>query len=118
MFRLFPRKTIRNSGMRTLIHSLSVTCLSVLLLVSSLVFSAASEPLVDTKSETLSDYIRPLVGTQGEGNTYPGPTAPFGMVQPGPDTNGEKFCGYDYTDRFLYGFSMTHLSGTGWWDLG
>jgi predicted alpha-1,2-mannosidase len=40
------------------------------------------------------------------------------MVQPGPDTNGEKFCGYDYTDRFLYGFSMTHLSGTGWWDLG
>ena len=34
----------------------------------------------------LSDYIRPLVGTQGEGNTYPGPTAPFGMVQPGPDT--------------------------------
>jgi predicted alpha-1,2-mannosidase len=67
---------------------------------------------------SLSDYIRPLVGTQGEGNTYPGPTAPFGMVQPGPDTNGEKFCGYDYTDQFLHGFSMTHLSGTGWWDLG
>ncbi len=70
------------------------------------------------KTPPLSDYIRPLVGTQGEGNTYPGPTAPFGMVQPGPDTNGEKFCGYDHTDPMLHGFSMTHLSGTGWWDLG
>jgi predicted alpha-1,2-mannosidase len=72
----------------------------------------------EEKDAPLSDYIRPLVGTQGEGNIYPGPTAPFGMVQPGPDTDGEKFCGYDYTDKFLYGFSMTHLSGTGWWDLG
>ena len=66
----------------------------------------------------MSKYVRPLVGTQGEGNTYPGPTAPFGMVQPGPDTNGQKFCGYDHTDPLLHGFSMTHLSGTGWWDLG
>jgi predicted alpha-1,2-mannosidase len=66
----------------------------------------------------LSEYIRPFVGTQGEGNIYPGPTAPFGMIQPSPDTCGDKFCGYDYTDPLIHGFSMTHLSGTGWWDLG
>jgi predicted alpha-1,2-mannosidase len=72
----------------------------------------------ETNSPPLSDYIRPFVGTQGEGNIYPGPTAPFGMIQPGPDTNAEKFCGYDYADPILRGFSMTHLSGTGWWDLG
>jgi len=39
----------------------------------------------------LSDYIRPFVGTQGEGNTYPGPSAPFGMVQLSPDTT--RNCG-------------------------
>ena len=84
----------------------------------SLFFAPVTGVGQETGNPPLSDYIRPLVGTQGEGNTYPGPTAPFGMVQPGPDTNGEKFCGYDHTDPLLHGFSMTHLSGTGWWDLG
>jgi predicted alpha-1,2-mannosidase len=80
--------------------------------------SAASVAKEVAAPPPLSDYIRPLVGTQGEGNTYPGPTTPFGMVQPGPDTNSEKFCGYDHADPLVHGFSMTHLSGTGWWDLG
>ena len=81
-------------------------------------FASAAIAAEETNSPPLSDYIRPLVGTQGEGNTYPGPMAPFGMVQPGPDTCSEKFCGYDHADPMIYGFSMTHLSGTGWWDLG
>jgi predicted alpha-1,2-mannosidase len=86
-----------------------------LLLSFSSLATAAEEA---NNPPSLSDYVRPLVGTQGEGNTYPGPTAPFGMVQPSPDTEGEKFCGYEYADKFIRGFSMTHLSGTGIWDLG
>ena len=69
----------------------------------------------------LSDYIRPLVGTKGGGNTYPGPSAPFGMIQVSPDTdmtNWDTDSGYDYNDPTILGFSLTHLSGTGCPDLG
>jgi predicted alpha-1,2-mannosidase len=72
-------------------------------------------------AERLSDYICPLVGSQGEGNTFPGPSAPFGMVQISPDTdvtNWDTDSGYEYTDPTIMGFSMTHLSGTGCPDLG
>jgi len=69
----------------------------------------------------LSDYIRPFVGTQGVGNTYPGPSAPFGMVQLSPDTDKERWetaSGYKYSDPSIMGFSLTHLTGTGIPDLG
>jgi len=69
----------------------------------------------------LSDYIRPFVGTHGEGNTYPGPAAPFGMVQLSPDTDRELWdtaSGYEYSDNSIMGFTLTHLSGTGIPDLG
>ncbi|GAA5481203.1 GH92 family glycosyl hydrolase [Haloferula sargassicola] len=69
----------------------------------------------------LSDYVRPMVGTQGEGNTFPGPSAPFGMVQLSPDTDPITWAtasGYEYTDPSIMGFSMTHLSGTGIPELG
>ena len=67
------------------------------------------------------DYVRPMIGTQGEGNTYPGPSAPFGMVQLSPDTERdlwETASGYKYSDTSIMGFSLTHLSGTGIPDLG
>lgn len=69
----------------------------------------------------MSDYVRPFVGTQGEGNTFPGPSAPFGMIQLSPDTdtkNWDTDSGYEYTDPTILGFSLTHLSGTGCPDLG
>src|SRR5882724_6382213 len=74
-----------------------------------------------TNQTSLADYVRPLVGTQGEGNTYPGPSAPFGMIQISPDTdktNWDTDSGYEYTDPTILGFSLTHLSGTGCPDLG
>ena len=73
------------------------------------------------ETDRLVDYIRPFVGTQGEGNTYPGPSAPFGMIQLSPDTDNELWetaSGYDYSDSTIMGFSLTHLSGTGIPDLG
>src|ERR1700744_2726520 len=69
-----------------------------------------------------SDYVRPLVGTKDfEGNTYPGPSGPFGMIQISPDTdttNWNTASGYAYTDPTILGFSLTHLTGTGIPDLG
>lgn len=85
-----------------------------------LTFFITSE-LLNAQERNLSSYIRPLIGTQGEGNTYPGPAVPHGMVQLGPDTDKslwETASGYEYKDSVIIGFSMQHLSGTGIPDLG
>jgi predicted alpha-1,2-mannosidase len=69
----------------------------------------------------LSNYVNPFVGTQGDGNTFPGAVAPFGLVQLSPDTEKKDWgaaSGYEYTDSTLYGFSMNHFNGTGIPDLG
>jgi predicted alpha-1,2-mannosidase len=66
--------------------------------------------------EDLTRYVNPLVGTDGHGHTFPGASLPFGMVQLSPDTRLEGWdgCGgYHYSDSVVYGFSHTHLSGTG-----
>lgn len=62
------------------------------------------------------EFVDPFIGTGGHGHTHPSATAPFGMVQLGPDTRktGWDGCsGYHYSDSLLHGFSHTHLSGTG-----
>jgi len=63
-----------------------------------------------------TSFVDPFVGTDAHGHTYPGASAPFGMVQLSPDTrlDGWDGCsGYHYSDSVIYGFSHTHLSGTG-----
>jgi putative alpha-1,2-mannosidase len=67
-----------------------------------------------------SEYVNTFIGTGGHGHTYPGATVPFGMVQLSPDTRLEGWdgCGgYHYDDNYIYGFSHTHLNGTGVPDL-
>jgi len=69
----------------------------------------------------LASYVNPFIGTGGHGHTFPGATMPFGMVQLSPDTrlDGWDGCsGYHYSDSVVYGFSHTHLSGTGVSDYG
>jgi len=66
-------------------------------------------------------YVDPFIGTGGHGHTYPGASVPFGMVQLSPDTrlHGWDGCSaYHYSDNEIYGFSHTHLSGTGCSDYG
>ena len=67
------------------------------------------------------DYVNPFIGTGGHGHTYPGAILPFGMVQLSPDTRKDSWdgcSGYHYSDDFIFGFSHTHLSGTGVGDYG
>src|SRR5256885_2850432 len=71
--------------------------------------------------QDLTRYVDPFIGTGGHGHTFPGATMPFGMVQLSPDTRltGWDGCsGYHYSDQIIYGFSHTHLSGTGISDYG
>lgn len=69
----------------------------------------------------LINEVNPFVGTAEHGHTFPGATMPFGMVQVSPDTRLEGWdgcSGYHYSDSVIYGFSHTHLSGTGVSDYG
>lgn len=70
----------------------------------------------------VTQYVDPFIGTAGHGHTFPGATSPFGMVQLSPDTridgSWDGCSGYHYSDSILYGFSHTHLSGTGCSDYG
>lgn len=66
--------------------------------------------------------VNPFVGTGGHGHTFPGAVVPFGMVQVSPDTrvdgSWDGCSGYHYSDSIIFGFSHTHLSGTGVSDFG
>jgi predicted alpha-1,2-mannosidase len=64
--------------------------------------------------------VDPFIGTGGHGHTFPGASAPFGMVQLSPDTDNARWdacAGYHIDDPTLLGFSHTHLSGTGIADM-
>ena len=77
--------------------------------------------LQDESVEVDLREANPFIGTGGDGHTYPGAAAPFGMVQLSPDTHNrgwEAASGYRDKDSTLIGFSHTHLSGTGGVDLG
>ncbi|MET7457254.1 GH92 family glycosyl hydrolase [Streptomyces sp. NPDC005574] len=75
---------------------------------AALVTPAAQAAAQDTR---LTDLVNPFIGTQNEGNTYPGAAVPFGMVQFSPDTGHNT--GYDYAQNHIRGFSLVHLSGVG-----
>ncbi|AWI25167.1 GH92 family glycosyl hydrolase [Flavobacterium pallidum] len=73
-------------------------------------------------SQNLSQSVNPFIGTGGHGHTFPGATLPFGMVQLSPDTridgSWDGCSGYHYSDSVIYGFSHSHLNGTGVSDFG
>jgi predicted alpha-1,2-mannosidase len=78
-------------------------------------------PIAAATDDDPARWVDPFIGTGGHGHTHPAATLPFGMVQLGPDTRltGWDGCsGYHDTDRVVYGFSHTHLSGTGISDYG
>lgn len=85
----------------------------------SLIWSFSSA-LCGAKDYTKSVDV--FIGTGGHGHTYPGPSMPFGMIQPGPDTRNDNSwdscAGYHYSDMSILGFSHTHLSGVGVPDYG
>lgn len=75
----------------------------------------------EKQPKTPFEYVDTFIGTGGHGHTFPGATLPFGMVQLSPDTRKDSWdgcSGYHYSDSIVYGFSHTHLSGTGVGDYG
>lgn len=95
-----------------------------LFLLSVAVMSLATSCQQKPESQSLADevqYVDPFIGTGFHGHTFPGVTRPYAMVQLSPDTHimgWDASSGYHYDDHQIYGFSHTHLSGTGIGDLG
>jgi predicted alpha-1,2-mannosidase len=98
---------------------------ALMILFISATTSAQSNNKV-AASGNFTHFVNPFIGTGAvkgglSGNAYPGATMPFGMVQLSPDTRAtpdwDAASGYDYNDSKIYGFSHTHLSGTGASDL-
>jgi putative alpha-1,2-mannosidase len=59
------------------------------------------------------DYVDPFIGTLGGGFAFPGPSAPYGMVQLSPDTPNASPSGYRFSDTQIEEFSFTHFNGAG-----
>ena len=80
-----------------------------------------------TSANDYTSFVNPFIGTQTDetgalsGSTFPGATMPQGMVQLSPETElmvtWDPCSGYDYNKDVIYGFTHTHLSGTGCTDL-
>ncbi len=83
---------------------------------TSLLLALLSFTTLSANNENFTKYVNTFVGSDFHGHTFPGATYTFGMMQLSPDTrlSGWDGCsGYHYSDTAIYGFSHTHLSGTG-----
>ena len=85
-------------------------------------FLALLFPTLIFSQQNFQQHVNPFIGTGGHGHTFPGATVPYGMVQLSPDTridgSWDGCGGYHYDDSTIYGFSHTHLNGTGVSDFG
>lgn len=84
-------------------------------------FYSCSTAKQDTPQTDYTQYVDPFIGAADNGHTFPGACRPFGMIQTSPVTGavGWRYCSeYMYTDSIIWGFTQTHLNGTGCMDLG
>ena len=102
-----------------------------ILYLGLLLISCIATKESQTDSVRLSSYVNPFIGAttnteaagsyHGLGKTFPGVTAPFGMVQVSPNTitGGDNGSGYSDEHTSIEGFAFTQMSGIGWYgDLG
>ncbi|MEN8817821.1 MAG: hypothetical protein ABF274_13250 [Nonlabens sp.] len=57
----------------------------LIFLVFSTFISCTNDNKIEFKSVDYTKYVNPFIGTDGTGHTFPRPSRPFAMVQPGPD---------------------------------
>lgn len=84
-------------------------------------FYSCSTAKQDTPQTDYTQYVDPFIGAADNGHTFPGACRPFGMIQTSPVTGavGWRYCSeYMYADSIIWGFTQTHLNGTGCMDLG
>lgn len=81
--------------------------------------AVAGDPVAAAPPADPAAHVDPFIGTTRGGNTWPGATAPFGMIAwsptgtSGDQTNAPAANGYEYGTTRLRGFSLTHVNGAG-----
>ncbi|HTV83239.1 MAG TPA: GH92 family glycosyl hydrolase [Acidobacteriaceae bacterium] len=95
--------------------SLNFLTLAGAVVLFTTTFAAGS--LAAQNASSVDPFIGTGTGPGGSINLFPGPSAPFGMVQLSPDTESNGF-GYHFYQDTIQGFSMTHMSGVGCPDEG
>lgn len=91
------------------------------LALSGLLLYASCSSVQKEKVKDYTQYVNTFIGAADNGHTFPGACMPFGMVQTSPVTGavGWRYCSeYVYSDSLIWGFTQTHLNGTGCMDLG
>lgn len=97
---------------------------TALLIVTTIATASATSGVANAKergpkfADDPTTLVDTSIGNNGDGTTFPGAAAPFGMVQLSPDTQLNKYASYDYAQDTILGFSHTHLSGVGCQTMG
>jgi len=115
---LLVRGPLRGTGKRVRTVLAPLVILSLTATVFRVTAASRHNPVVAqrTSGSNWATHVDPFIGTSGDGNVTPAASAPFGMVQWGPDTSAgglSKPGGYNYGDTIIRDFSLTHLSGAG-----
>ena len=90
-------------------------------LAAGLFFYSSCTPAEKTDTKDYTQYVNTFIGGADNGHTFPGECYPFGMIQTSPVTGavGWRYCSeYVYEDSLIWGFTQTHLNGTGCMDRG
>ncbi|MGA9854015.1 MAG: GH92 family glycosyl hydrolase [Gammaproteobacteria bacterium] len=91
--------------------------LRIVIVSALIVFAGTAAAQSGTPSPAAA--VNPLIGSANGGNTFPGASLPFGMLQWSPENTRGRHNhvaapgGYQYDATRIRGFSLTHLSGTG-----
>jgi predicted alpha-1,2-mannosidase len=83
-------------------------------LLGLLLLALVPMPLI--AAEALEQQVNTFVGSQDDGNTFPGASAPFGLIQVSPI--GSHYAGWRYDEQKIRGFGHSFLSGAGCWEQG
>ena len=89
--------------------------------LAGLFMYTSCSPTEQAETKDYTQYVNTFIGAADNGHTFPGACYPFGMIQTSPVTGavGWRYCSeYTYQDSLIWGFTQTHLNGTGCMDLG
>ncbi len=98
-----------------------MTIKTIIPAVAALMMAGCAAHQTDRDTTDYTVYVNPFIGAADNGHTFPGACRPFGMIQTSPVTGavGWRYCSeYVYSDSIIWGFTQTHLNGTGCMDLG
>ena len=73
-------------------------------------------PLLQAAPTALEREVNTFIGSKDDGNTFPGASAPFGLIQVSPI--GSHYSGWRYDDEKIRGFGHSFISGAGCWEQG